>query len=400
MKSYDGQPSGELRRHFESAQAERLPQEQDKLRIAVVVLCAGKGERMGLPYNKLLYHIGEKTVLEKTLDACLAYEKIDDVLCVASPTDFDDVAEFCLTRGASVCVGGETRTESVRRALAKLKNPDIVIIHDGARPFATRRILEDAVASAVAFGSGIVAVPSVDAVKVVRDGTIVETLPKTELYRVQTPQAFRFGEITNAYTRIAGDYADDSEVYQLAGYTPHIVRGEYVNRKITTMSDVFHLADCYRVGFGYDVHALVPDRDLILGGVYIPFEKGLLGHSDADVLVHAIMDALLSAAGLPDIGVLFPDTDDTYKDISSMVLLERVRKMLDEHHATIIGISAVVMAERPKLAKLIPTMIQALTRTLNVDPSCINLSATTTEKLGIVGDGAGIASAACALIGL
>ena len=166
------------------------------------------------------------------------------------------------------------------------------------------------------------------------------------------------------------------------------------------MADLMNMASAYKIGFGYDVHRLVPDRDVILGGVYIPYEKGLLGHSDADVLVHAIMDALLSAAGLPDIGVLFPDTDDQYKDISSIVLLERVKNMLNDKRATVIGISAVIMAEQPKVAKKIPLMIKAIARTLQIAPRCVNISATTTEKLGVVGDSEGIASAAAALIGL
>ena len=370
------------------------------LKVAAVVLCAGKGERAGLPYNKLLYHIGDKTVLDLTLDAFAGSGLFDDLLCASSPTDYDVICELAINYGARVCVGGATRTESVRRALAKLPaDTDIVLIHDGARPFVTRPVLERAALSAAQFGSGIVAVPSVDAVKVVRDGEITDSLPKDGLYNAQTPQAFRFGEITDAYARVEGNYGDDCEVYQLAGYRPHVVRGEYTNRKITTPADVFNLSSAYRIGFGYDVHRLVEGRALILGGVKIPYEKGLLGHSDADVLTHALMDALLSAAGLPDIGVLFPDTDPAYEGCSSVKLLEKVRDMLAGRNVSVLSVSCVVMAEKPKLAKIIPQMTECLARTLDVPPSAVNISATTTEKLGIIGDGAGIAASACVLAG-
>lgn len=373
----------------------------DKLKVAAIVLSAGKGERSGLPYNKMLFHIGDKTVLDLTLTAFVDSELFDDVLCAASPVDYDEICEIAIGYGARVCVGGETRTDSVRRALDKIApDTDVVLIHDGARPFVSRPVLEDAIRTAAQSGSGIVAVPAVDAIKVVgEDGEITGSLPKAGLYNAQTPQAFRFAEIKDAYARVAGSYGDDCEVYQLAGYKPHIVRGDYSNRKITTPADVFNLASCYRIGFGYDVHRMVEGRDLILGGVRIPYEKGLLGHSDADVLIHALMDALLSAAQLPDIGVLFPDTDPAYKGCSSVKLLENVRDMLRERRVTVMGVSGVVMAERPKLAKIIPQMIECIARTLDISPSVVNISATTTEKLGIVGDGAGMASAVCVLAG-
>lgn len=370
------------------------------LKVAAIVLAAGRGERAGLPYNKMLYHIGDKTILDLTLTAFAESGLFGELLCASSPADHDVVCEIAIGYGAKVCVGGETRTESVRRALAKLPaDTDIVLIHDGARPFVTRAVLADAVDAAAEFGSGIVAVPAVDAIKVVENDAIVRSLPKAGLYQAQTPQAFRFREIVDAYARIGGNYGDDCEVYEAAGYTPHIVRGDYTNRKITTPADVFNLASAYRIGFGYDVHRLVDGRELILGGVRVPYEKGLLGHSDADVLTHALMDALLSAAGLPDIGVLFPDTDPAYEGCSSIKLLERVRDMLLERRIRVLGVSCVVMAERPKLAKILPQMIECLARTLRIAPAIVNISATTTEKLGIVGDGQGIAASACVLAG-
>ena len=163
---------------------------------------------------------------------------------------------------------------------------------------------------------------------------------------------------------------------------------------------MFGLSAAYRIGFGYDVHRLVEGRDLVLGGIKIPHDKGLLGHSDADALVHAVMDALLSAAGMPDIGVLFPDTDPEYEGASSIMLLGKVRELARARGIKVLGLSCTVMAERPKLARHIPAMIESIAAALGVPPDIVNIGATTTEKLGVVGDGLGIAAAACLLAGL
>ena len=406
MKSYNDSREEEqelpeeLLRHLESLSEPNRQRNFSNLKIAVIVLCAGRGERMGLPYNKLLYSLGGETIVEMTVRTFSETDLFSQIICTASNKDLDAIDNIVLTYKAEVYVGGETRTDSVRRALKEVdKDTDVVLVHDGARPFVSRELIEDAIECATIYGSGIPALPMTDAVKVVRGGVIVEELNRDELYRVQTPQAFRYNEIMDAYSRIPGCYADDSEVYRLAGYSPHIFHGADVNRKITTFSDVSNIHSSYKVGYGYDVHKLVHGRDLVLGGVYVPYEKGLLGHSDADVLVHAIMDALLSASGMPDIGVLFPDTDAKYEGISSLILLARVAEILKEKKMKILSISAVIMAERPKMANHIPHMINCLSRSLGVSKETINISATTTEKLGIVGEGKGIASCACALVG-
>lgn len=369
-------------------------------RIAAILLCAGRGTRTGLPYNKILLNIGSKSVLETALDAFCSTGLFDEILVAAAPDEFDLVMETAIEKGAKVCVGGETRTDSIRRALRGLSpDTDIVLIHDGARPFVTPDVIERVIDSAAKYGSGIAAVPVVDAVKVSEDGVVSDDLPKASLFNAQTPQGFRYAEITDAYARVPGSYGDDCEVYRRAGYSPRLVAGNYANRKITTQADIFNLSRAYRIGYGYDVHQLVEGRDLIVGGIYIPFEKGLLGHSDADVLTHAVMDALLSAAGYPDIGVIFPDTDDRYKGCSSMVMLAHVKDMLEARHARVLGISGVIMAQRPKMAGHIPDMIATIARTLGISPTLVNISATTTEKLGIVGEGRGMAASACALVG-
>lgn len=366
---------------------------------AAIVLCAGKGRRTGLPYNKMLMRIGGDTVAELTLRAFVKSGICDDIIMTVSPEDEDVMREIADENGARIVYGGESRTESVRNALAALSSDtEIVLIHDGARPFVSPALITAAALSAAEYGSGVAAVPSVDAIKEVRGNYVTRTLDKSALYNVQTPQAFRFDEITDAYSKISGDYGDDSEVYELAGYRARIVRGEYTNTKITTHADLFRLPGAYRTGIGFDVHRFAEDRDLILGGVLIPYPLGLLGHSDADVLVHAVMDAMLSASDLPDIGVLFPDTDPAYKGISSILLLDKVCDMLRCRGVKPVNVSAVVMAEKPRLAGYIPAIRESLARALALPVQNVNVSATTTEKLGICGEGKGMAASAIVLV--
>lgn len=366
---------------------------------AAIILCAGRGTRTGLPYNKMLLRIGGDTVAELTLRAFTHSGICDNIVMTANPEDYDIIREIADENGACVVYGGETRTESVRKALASLSSDtEIVLIHDGARPFVSPELILSAADSAAEYGSGIAAVPSVDAVKEAENGYVIKTLNKSSLYNTQTPQAFRFGEIVDAYSKVVGNYGDDSEVYELAGYRARLVRGEYGNTKITTHADVFRLPGEYRTGIGFDVHRLSENRDLVLGGVLIPYPLGLLGHSDADVLVHAIMDAMLSAADMPDIGVLFPDNDPAYKGISSILLLDKVCGFLKERGVKLINVSAVVMAEKPKLAGYLPAIRESLARTLALPVQNVNVSATTTEKLGICGEGKGMAASAIVLV--
>ncbi len=367
-----------------------------------VILCAGKGERTGLSYNKVLHSIGVKTVLETVLDVFC--ETVDRITVVAAESDIARIEQITAQfPDVDIVIGGKTRFDSVRIGLENTPC-DIAVIHDGARPFVTQDIIERSIDSAIKFGSGIAAVKSIDTVKRVgADGKAV-SLPRDELYNVQTPQTFKYDEILSAYRNACTDinFTDDAEVYERAGFSPRLIDGDYSNIKITTAQDLLpRTTRDSRIGVGYDVHKLVEGRALILGGVNIPYEKGLLGHSDADVLTHAVMDALLSAVDLPDIGVLFPDTDERYLGISSMKLLSEVMNRLRSAGYTINNVSAVVIAERPKLCGIIPEIRKNLASALGINTSAVNVSATTAEGLGIVGNGAAIAaSASCILTGV
>ena len=371
----------------------------DELSICGLILCAGIGARAGLPYNKLLHYVGKKTILEITLDR-FAASRCQSVTLAVAEEDYDAIKKLTANyTGINLCFGGETRTQSVRKGLNEIGHCDIVVIHDGARPYVTTGLIDQTIHSAIHHGSGILAVPTVDSVKEIKNETIVRTLSRSGLFNIQTPQTFIFNQIVDAYTRVKEDCFDDSEVFEKAGYSPKIVLGDYSNIKITTAQDFMRPATIRsKIGVGFDVHRLVEDRRLILGGVCIPFDRGLEGHSDADALTHAIMDALLSAAGLPDIGVLYPNKDPKYKNANSVLLLREVFELIARRGFTIENISAVIMAEQPLLAPFLPMMSISLSDALMIRPEQITISATTTEKLGIIGEGKGIAASATCLL--
>ena len=364
-----------------------------------LILCAGVGARSGLAYNKLLHYVGKKTILEMTLDA-FSESCCTALILTAHENDMEKICAIAAEyKGITVILGGATRAESVRLGLKAAVDCDIVVIHDGARPYIQPHLIDLTVQSALLHGSGILAVPAVDTIKEVNGEDIVRTLQRDNLFHVQTPQTFVYTQIADAYNRVPGNAFDDSEVFLKAGYLPKIVLGDYANSKVTLAEDFFRVASTRcKIGTGFDVHRLIAGRKLILGGVHIPFVKGLDGHSDADVLTHAVMDALLSAAQLPDIGVLFPDNDTKFKDADSVALLQKVHALITGRGFTIGNISAVVMAEQPKLAPTIQKICVTLAESLSIHPNQINVSATTTEKLGIIGEEQGIAASATCLL--
>lgn len=371
----------------------------DLSRVAAVIVCAGKGERTGLSYNKIFYNLGHKTVLETVLDAFTA-SSVGKIVLVAAPDDTARIKDLIKPYpSVTVCKGGATRTDSVKNGLNAVKDCDIVAIHDGARPFIRPELIDESVRSAIRFGSGILAVPATDTIKEVSDGKIIKSLARQGLYNVQTPQTFRYDDIKKAYATVSGTFTDDAEVFERAGFTPHTVLGSYDNIKITTEYDLIKATPRgAKIGIGFDLHRLVKKRPLIIGGIKIDHEKGLEGHSDADVLTHAIMDALLSAAGLPDIGVLFPDNDPSLLNISSLVLLDRVVTAVRERDYSINNISAVIIAQKPKMASHIDAMRNTLAKHLNIAADSINISATTTETLGVTGKGKAIAASASCML--
>ena len=366
-------------------------------KITVILAAAGSGERAKQTKNKIFAAINGEPCIKKTFGAFYSSGLISEYIVAARPEDAEEIKSL-LPDFVKIVAGGDTRTASVKNALAETTG-EIVLIHDGARPFVTAEIIKRCIESAREFGSGVTAIPTRDTV--VKNGAEnTEYLGKSGLYLIQTPQAFKTEEIKRAYF-FSGEktFNDDGEVYLNCFGDVKLVEGNVANVKLTYPEDFERAAvKETRFGTGFDCHRLVENRKLILGGVEIPFDKGLLGHSDADVLTHAIMDAILSACALRDIGFWFPDSDEKYKGADSMKLLAEVLRIVSEKGFTVESVSAVIMAEKPKLLKYIPTITESLARALNVAPDKVGISATTLEGLGFVGREEGVCVHANAVV--
>ncbi len=366
---------------------------------SLIIPAAGKGERAKQGKNKLLVPVLGKTCLELTFNAFNSTGYFDKIIIACSAQDKEQISTLLPYENVKLVLGGDTRTQSVKNAL-DIIDTELVVIHDGARPFVDKRIITDCLDSAIKYGSAITAIGTRDTMCDVKDGAILEYLGKDRLYSVQTPQGFNTLSIKRAYA-CAGEevFNDDGEVYKKFIGETHIVLGNANNVKITYPEDMLKLGNKdVKIGCGFDCHKLVEHRKLILGGIEIEHDKGLLGHSDADVLTHAIMDAILSALSLRDIGYHFPDTDAKYKDADSIKLLEHVLTLIKEKGYKVGNISAVIMAEKPKLKNHIPTITENLAKVLNLAKTEVGITATTLEGIGTVGREEAICVQATALL--
>jgi 2-C-methyl-D-erythritol 4-phosphate cytidylyltransferase / 2-C-methyl-D-erythritol 2,4-cyclodiphosphate synthase len=378
-------------------------------KIGCIIAAAGLGKRFGGNVPKLFLKTGDNLMIQTTVEACAAWGFFDFIYVV---THMDYVVECrnVLPHTVTVLAGGKERQDSVWKGLSAMMadhpETDYILIHDGARPHVTSEIIESTMEHTISHGAAIAAVPVKDTIKHLSpDG--ISTPDRSLMFAAQTPQGFEAKLILEAYElamRQGFVGTDDAQLVERMGHPVVLAEGSYANIKITTPEDLpksilNNLPITCMAGTGFDVHALVDGRPLILAGIPIPFEKGLLGHSDADVLTHAIMDALLGAAGLGDIGRHFPDTDLSYKGISSIVLLKKVVELLKQKGLVLGNLDATIIAQRPKMAPFHDAMIHSLANALGCDPERINIKATTTEKLGIPGREEGIAAEAiCILI--
>lgn len=381
-----------------------------------IILAAGSGKRMGTHIPKQFLDLAGRPVLAWTLTAFERADRIDRIVLVVRREDIDTCREQFgkkkFSKVIDVVAGGAERQDSVAGGLQAIpQDADVVAIHDGARACVTSEEINAVVLAASERGAAVLGTTITDTIKRVQDDQVAQTLDRSTLRAVQTPQAFRRDVIFRAHraARESGYLGtDDTALVERLGEAVTIVPGRADNIKITSIEDLdmgLHILEkrgeitpTLRIGQGYDAHQLAEDRALILGGVHIPHEKGLLGHSDADVLTHVIIDALLGTLGAGDIGQLFPDTDIAYKDISSLTLLARVAHILKESHAQILNVDATVMAQRPKLSPYIKQMRENMARALDISVDLISVKATTTEHLGFVGREEGIAAQAVALI--
>lgn len=382
------------------------------MQVSAVLVAAGSSTRMG--FDKLSFDLGGETVLRRSIRAFEQCPLVDEIVLVAGKNRayVEAQAKDC-RKPVRVVQGGATRAESAKNGVLAARGT-FVAVHDAARPFVSEAVIADAIAAAKRCGAAAPAVPVKDTVKravrgdgktVPADCWVEDTPDRSTLYAVQTPQCFDRAAYLSALDALdeakARLVTDDCSLFELTGHPVQLTQGDYANLKITTREDLPRPEkeeNTMRIGHGYDVHRLVEGRKLILGGVEIPYEKGLLGHSDADVLAHAVMDAVLGAAALGDIGKHFPDTAAEYAGADSLVLARRVNEILHENGWKIENIDSTILCQKPKLAPHIPAMREKLAEAFGLPVDAVSVKATTEEHLGFTGEGLGIAAHAVALI--
>ncbi len=390
--------------------------EQDgQCRVAAVVVAAGAGTRLG-GVRKQFRLLSGRPVVDHCLEMLAGHRQVDRLVLVlpddgGGPPNPDAGTAAVGDKLLAVVSGGATRQASVLRGLevAASWSPELVLVHDGVRPLATPDLVDRVLEGARKWGAVSPVLEVRESIKAVDgDGRIFRTLDRSPLRLVQTPEGFSFPLILQAARQAlaAGFEADDTgSLARLAGKEVRVVDGEQSNIKITGPEDLV-LADrllggganCRRVGTGYDAHRLVPGRPLLLGGVQVPHTHGLEGHSDADVLLHALADALLGAAALGDLGQQFPESDPRLAGADSVELLRRVVKLLGDAGWRPVNVDTVVVAQQPRLAPYLPRMREIIAGVLGIDNGAVSVKATSTEGMGFEGRGEGISATAAVLV--
>ncbi len=391
-----------------------------------LILAAGSGVRYGKT-DKVWEPLQGAPIWWHAFWRHYCHPKVDAVSLVVAPGQRERFQEFLEGRGIEVALvpsvkegqgvrayilelGGATRQETVANALSALP-PDVelIAIHDGARPLVSRELLDRLIQTARQYGTAVPALPVAETLKRAdSEGRVEQTVPRESLYRVQTPQIFRADWLREAHNRARqqGDLSatDDASLLEKAGYPVQLVHGDPKNLKLTTPEDLELIRlmtgepNEVRTGIGYDIHTLTEGRKLMLGGIEVEHTHGLKGHSDADVILHALCDAMLGASTLGDIGHLFPNTDPRWKDCSSLLLLEQVGEQVRQHGWEIVHLDAMVLAEAPRLAPYLPKMRYQIAKTLQVLPEQVSLKATTNEGMDSVGERRAIACHAVATL--
>lgn len=379
--------------------------------VYALIVAAGRGARFGGALPKQYLRLGGATVLRHAVEAFADHPQVAGVQVVIRDED-RAVCEAALA-GLDIrpsVAGGAERQDSVRLGLEALVSvaPSQVLIHDGARPFPDMALIERVIAALDRAPAAIPALPLGDTIKRVADGVIRETVDRTQLWRAQTPQGFHFGAILEAHRAAAGRVmTDDAAVAEAAGLPPVIVAGSEGNLKITTAEDLAaaerllaaRLADV-RVGQGFDVHAFGPGDHVLICGVAIPHEQSLVGHSDADVGLHALTDALLGAIGAGDIGQHFPPSDPRWRGASSDRFLRHAADLIRDQGGVVAAVDVTIVCERPRVGPHRAAMVERVAEILALVPARVSVKATTTDRLGFTGRGEGIAAQAVATVRL
>lgn len=370
-----------------------------------LIVAAGRGHRFGGEMPKQYTQLDGAPVLRHTVMAFLSQPKIDHVRVVIHPDDMDLYEAATEGLGLKTPIfGGEERQDSVRLGLQQIADdaPDFVLIHDGARPYISADVISRVLDALGSAAGAIPTLPLTDTIKRVIDGKIVATEDRFELWRAQTPQGFRYSDILNAHLKLTGQsLTDDAAICEAVGLTVVRVDGDDKNVKITTLSDIQasdngEIFKETRSGIGFDVHRFADGDHVVLCGVKIAHTHSLEGHSDADVALHALTDALLGAVGEDDIGHFFPPSDEQWRGVASDQFVSHAVKLIDSKGGRIVNVDITLMCEAPKVGPYRLLMRERVATILKISPSRVNVKATTTEKLGFTGRGEGIAAQAIA----
>ena len=378
---------------------------------AAVIVAAGRGERLGATIPKAFVAVAGVPMLLHAARRVALSPEVGRIVVVVGASDVDRARMLLMQHGVrnvtAVVPGGAHRQDSVFAGLSHLGEAPVAVVHDGARPLVPPDVVTAVIQAAAEAGAASAGLPVRETVKLVDGADARQTLDRDRLWVAHTPQAFRTALLREAHHRAKaeGFYGtDDAVLVERLGYAVRMVEDSPRNLKVTVPADL-DLAEAYagqrqiiRTGIGYDAHRLALGRLLRVGGVEIPWPRGLAGHSDADVLAHAIMDALLGGAGLGDLGRHFPPGDPAFRGADSIELLRRVAAMAAGAGWRVVHVDSTVLAEAPRLAPYIPQMRERLAAALGVDSSAVNVKATTTEGMGAIGRGEGIAAHAVATL--
>ncbi|WP_112663383.1 bifunctional 2-C-methyl-D-erythritol 4-phosphate cytidylyltransferase/2-C-methyl-D-erythritol 2,4-cyclodiphosphate synthase [Microvirga flavescens] len=391
--------------------------------VIALIVAAGRGVRAGEGLPKQYRPLAGRTVLERTLTAFLAHPGIDRVVVVISPADkrlYDDTVRMIpheiAGKLAQPVAGGETRQQSVRNGLEALPslNATIVLVHDAARPFADAALIDRAIEAAAKFGAAVPGVAVTDTIKVVgAEEEVVATPDRASLRAIQTPQAFQFAPLLDAHRKAlesdALTFTDDGGLMEWAGYPVHVFEGDSLNVKLTSSNDFAEaerrlkgepMTYLTKLGTGFDVHIFGEGDHVWLGGIKVPHSRGVVAHSDGDVILHALTDAILGALADGDIGVHFPPSDPQWKGASSDRFLADAVTRVRRRGGIVDHLDATLLCEAPRLGPHREAMRRRIAEIAGIGIDSVSLKATTTEKLGFTGRGEGIAAQAAATIRL
>ncbi|ACC98717.1 2-C-methyl-D-erythritol 4-phosphate cytidylyltransferase [Elusimicrobium minutum Pei191] len=363
-------------------------------KVSAIIVAGGSGTRMGRP--KQMLDIAGKPALARTVEAFKKVKNITEIIVVSAPETAAEIKK--IFPEIKTVAPGATRLGSVISGVEAVdKNADVISVHDGARPLVNPEKVDLALKTAYDKGASVLAVPVKDTIKECSNGVVCKTLDRGVLYAAQTPQSYRADVLKNALEKYGKELnaTDESQLVEKTGVKVNIVESDYKNIKITTPEDLI-MAEAlvkedketiYRTGIGFDLHRLVEGRKLFIGGLEIPHTKGFLGHSDGDVVLHAVCDAALGAVCAGEIGVYYPPTDAKIEGISSVDIAKKVIEILKEKNARIVHIDAVIITEEPKMKPHYQAIRESLGKVFNMGVDSISFKSKSHEKLGDIGAG-------------